>query len=529
MTKGILTQAELPDGTTRFASITCVRKRVSYMSTRKHVGENETRHIVVEEEAAIATSSFPLAFVTPKLVIQYAPGLSKGHLSVSSFAEIVGELLACPNLMEAHKGEFSPGFLQIIANHRLFFDHYVLRSLVFLRIPILVLIEQSEQPSPGLPEVFGRQHARDGGIGQVESLIARSAERKYFALERSDGKRFVIEPTDTGFIHWDNYKPTRIKDPDFKFKANKAYQVKPTKGGPPVNYTMRDAHMREIEANVSIDCRGPRDHPDSQPTDFSDTRDTVPPAQTTKLITPEDEANYGSELIDLAMRAAKEAMAPELNAVRQEAMSQLAAMGANDTGSMTSPQPTAKRITPGDEEDYGTELIDLAKRAANDAVAPELNALRHELRLQAATVRQSNGDFTTSPQLGASTKLLTPEDEENYGEELIDLAKRAAKDAMDPELNALKQDFLSRLAVMRGTTMATTTPSELTWTQIWNKLTTIQKIAIASVIAVVGLLFMFRYEVAPTNRMNVVIQLDRWTGITQMCFLQADRTFKCGK
>jgi hypothetical protein len=144
-------------------------------------------------------------------------------------------------------------------------------------------------------------------------------------------------------------------------------------------------------------------------------------------------------------------------------------------------------------------------------------------------VRQSNGDFTTSPQLGASTKLLTPEDEENYGEELIDLAKRAAKDAMDPELNALKQDFLSRLAVMRGTTMATTTPSELTWTQIWNKLTTIQKIAIASAIAVVGLLFMFRYEVAPTNRMNVVIQLDRWTGTTQMCFLQADRTFKCGK
>src|SRR6202011_4639259 len=175
MTKGILTQAKLPDGTTRFASIICVHKKVSYISTRKHVGENETRYIVVEEEAAIATNSFPLAFVTPKLVIQYAPGLSKGHLSVSSFAEIVGELLTCPNLIEAHKGEFSPGFLQTIAKHRLLFDHYVLRSLVFLRIPMLVLME-----------------------------------RKYFALERQDGKPFVIEPTETGFIHWDNYKPERI-------------------------------------------------------------------------------------------------------------------------------------------------------------------------------------------------------------------------------------------------------------------------------------------------------------------------------
>jgi hypothetical protein len=33
-------------------------------------------------------------------------------------------------------------------------------------------------------------------------------------------------------------------------------------------------------------------------------------AKSTNLITPEDEANYGNELIDLAMRAAKEAMGP---------------------------------------------------------------------------------------------------------------------------------------------------------------------------------------------------------------------------
>jgi hypothetical protein len=44
----------------------------------------------------------------------------------------------------------------------------------------------------------------------------------------------------------------------------------------------------------------------------------------TKLITPGDVYNYGNELIDLAKRAASEAMAPELNALRQELLSQLA-------------------------------------------------------------------------------------------------------------------------------------------------------------------------------------------------------------
>jgi hypothetical protein len=308
-------------------------------------------------------------------------------------------------------------------------------------------MEHSEQLSPGLPEVFGRQNARDGDIGQVESLVARSEERKYFALERQDGKRFIISQNKNGFTIWDKYKGERVSDFDFSFKEGEKYKVGNN------TYEMKQALTQEIEANATIDGRDPPDHLDSQPADFSDARDMVPPPpppppQTTKLITPEDEASYGSELIDIAKRAAKDVMAPELNALRQEALSQLAAMGANDACSMTSPQPTAKLITPEDEENCGTELIDLAKRAANDAVAPELNALRYELRLQLAAMRASNGDLTTSPQLRAPTKLLTPEDEEDYGEELIDLAKRAAKDAMDPELNALKQEFLSRLAVM---------------------------------------------------------------------------------
>jgi hypothetical protein len=352
MTKGILTQARLPDGTTRFASIISVHKEVSYIPTQKHAGENETRNIVVEQEAAIAASSFPLAFVTPKFVIQYAPGLSKGHLNVSSFVEIVGELLACPNLMKAHKGELSPGVLQIIGKHRLLFDQYVMRSLVFLRIPILVLIE-----------------------------------REYFALERSDGKCFVIEPTDSGFIHWDSCKPTRIKDPTFEFKAGKPYQVKPATGGPPVNYTMRDAYMQEVEANVPIGDRGSPDYPDAH-ADLSDVSGMVPP-QSTNLITPEDEANYGNELIDLAVRAAKEAMGPEVNSFRQEILSQLCATVVTDAHSVTCSQPTARLITPEDEENYGVELIDLVKRAAHDAVVPELNALRYEFRLLLVAMKAS--------------------------------------------------------------------------------------------------------------------------------------------
>jgi tetratricopeptide (TPR) repeat protein len=40
-------------------------------------------------------------------------------------------------------------------------------------------------------------------------------------------------------------------------------------------------------------------------------------------------------------------------------------------------------------------------------------------------------------------KLITAEDEEKYGAELIDLAKRAAKEAMAAELNMLKQENAS--------------------------------------------------------------------------------------
>jgi hypothetical protein len=44
----------------------------------------------------------------------------------------------------------------------------------------------------------------------------------------------------------------------------------------------------------------------------------VPDTQTPKLITPEDEAAYGPELIDLATRAARQAIGPELNTLKNE-------------------------------------------------------------------------------------------------------------------------------------------------------------------------------------------------------------------
>jgi hypothetical protein len=37
-------------------------------------------------------------------------------------------------------------------------------------------------------------------------------------------------------------------------------------------------------------------------------------------------------------------------------------------------------------------------------------------------------------------QLLTAQDEENYGSELLDMSKRAALDALGPELNALRQE-----------------------------------------------------------------------------------------
>jgi len=78
------------------------------------------------------------------------------------------------------------------------------------------------------------------------SVNASAAKaRKLFALERvADGKRFVIEPTDTGFIKWENGKKERIKDPNFEFEDGGTYKAGPN------DYIMRQAMAREKEANV---------------------------------------------------------------------------------------------------------------------------------------------------------------------------------------------------------------------------------------------------------------------------------------
>lgn len=42
------------------------------------------------------------------------------------------------------------------------------------------------------------------------------------------------------------------------------------------------------------------------------------------------------------------------------------------------PQTPVKLVTPEDEQNYGTELIDVVKRAAKEAISPELNKLERE-------------------------------------------------------------------------------------------------------------------------------------------------------
>ncbi len=105
-----------------------------------------------------------------------------------------------------------------------------------------------------------------------------------------------------------------------------------------------------------------------------------------------------------------------------------------------------KLMTQDDVDDYGEELIDLAKRAAQEAMRPELNALRQELLSKLAAVGSDKTRVASPP----PTRLITSEDVENYGEELIGFAKRAAQEAMRPELNALRQELLSEFPAAAG-------------------------------------------------------------------------------
>ena len=160
-------------------------------------------------------------------------------------------------------------------------------------------------------------------------------------------------------------------------------------------------------------------------------------AMASNLMTQDDVDTYGDELIDLAKRAAQEAMRPELNALRQELLSKLADVGSDKT--RVAPPLPARLITSEDVADHGEWLIDLVKRAAQEAMRPELNALRQKLLSNLAVGSDKTRVASPSPD-----RLITSEEVANYGEELIDLAKRAAQEAMGPELNALRQELLSK-------------------------------------------------------------------------------------
>ncbi len=103
-------------------------------------------------------------------------------------------------------------------------------------------------------------------------------------------------------------------------------------------------------------------------------------------------------------------------------------------------------MTQDDIHNYGEELIDLVKRAAQDAMRPELDALRHELLSRMAEAKSNDVPVMSSPPIG----LITSEDIDDYGEDLIDLVKRAAQEVIRPELNELRQELLSKLSVRAG-------------------------------------------------------------------------------
>jgi Inorganic Pyrophosphatase len=83
------------------------------------------------------------------------------------------------------------------------------------------------------------------------SVSADAAKnRKFYALENpATGERHVIQPSDRGFTKWNKYKRENIKDPTFEFEDGGKYTVTP-KTGAPIDYVMRQATTREIEANA---------------------------------------------------------------------------------------------------------------------------------------------------------------------------------------------------------------------------------------------------------------------------------------
>jgi hypothetical protein len=196
---------------------------------------------------------------------------------------------------------------------------------------------------------------------------------------------------------------------------------------------LHGAHLTEILLNVRA-----RDALKDEPVTgkSADNGSSLPPQVVSAiapatLITVEDEMAYGTELIDLAKRAAKDALGPALDTLKQEILSQLH-------------PPRFPLIPAEDERNYGEELIDLFERAAKHAVHPELNALRKEL------ISALNSDADRQDKW--RTKFLRADDDENYGSELTDFAQRAARETVGPDLGALRKEVQKRTAVRNNAT-----------------------------------------------------------------------------
>jgi hypothetical protein len=201
--------------------------------------------------------------------------------------------------------------------------------------------------------------------------------------------------------------------------------------------------------------------------------------QRVTLITEDDLENYGPEFIDLIKRAAKEALQPELIALSQEIHG-------------TPSSRAAELITVDDVKNYGYSLIDLSKRAAKETIALELNALTQEI---SALKRKIGLPAAIKANTAPPAKLLTEQDEQDYGPELIDLLKRAGKEIAAPELNALKHEIACLKQIIGTRSTLLKSAAEITKTERadllakaqFDALTVPQKVAVGAATLGTGL------------------------------------------
>jgi hypothetical protein len=86
------------------------------------------------------------------------------------------------------------------------------------------------------------------GINAISTAQRGPAlNRRFVALERQDGKRFVIALNDNGFTIWKNGSPQRIVDPTFNYKAGDKLTVGKN------TFTMKEAMTPEIEVHAKMD------------------------------------------------------------------------------------------------------------------------------------------------------------------------------------------------------------------------------------------------------------------------------------